>query len=49
MLSLSTYFEHHIELNYFEDTDTQKLDVRLMTPDGYDGPYPAERLFVPAK
>ena len=40
---------HHIELNYFEDTDTQKLDVRLMTPDGYDGPFPAERLFVPAK
>ena len=40
---------HHLELQYFEDYDTQKLEVRLMTPDGYNGPLPAERLYVPAK
>ena len=40
---------HHLELNFFEDTETQMLDIRLTAPDGYSGPLPAERLFVPSK
>ena len=37
---------HHLELRYFEDTDTQKLDIVLTDPDGHSGPIPNERLFV---
>ncbi len=39
---------HHIELRYFEDFETQKLDVVLTCPDGQNGPIPAERLFISA-
>ena len=40
---------HFFELRYFEDSDTQKLDIRLIAPDGYNGPLSAERLLVPTK
>ena len=38
---------HRLELRYFEDTDTQSLDLRMTAPDGSGGPLAPERLFIP--
>ncbi|MBR5177027.1 MAG: DUF4838 domain-containing protein [Bacteroidales bacterium] len=38
---------HRLTLNYFEDCEGQMLAVSLASPDGYSGPLPAERLYIP--
>ena len=38
---------HRLTLNYFEDCEGQILSVNLAAPDGYFGPLPADRLFIP--
>ena len=38
---------HRLTLNYFEDCEGQVLSVSLSSPEGYFGPLPAERLFIP--
>ena len=38
---------HKLTVRYFDDSEDQKLDVYMVSPDGYDGPVPAEICFVP--
>ena len=38
---------HRLKLRYFEDCEGQMLDVYLAAPDGFNGPLPASRLFIP--
>ena len=38
---------HRLTLNYFEDCEGQMLSVNLASPDGYSGPLPADRLYIP--
>ena len=38
---------HKLTVRYFDDSEDQRLDVYMVSPDGYDGPVPAEICFVP--
>ena len=38
---------HKVTVRYFDDSEGQTLDVYMVSPDGYDGPVPAEICFVP--
>ncbi len=38
---------HRLTLRFFEDCEEQRLEVSVIAPDGYHGPLPADRLFVP--
>lgn len=38
---------HRLTLNYFEDCEGQMLSVNLASPDGYSGPLPADRMYIP--
>lgn len=38
---------HRLELRYFEDCEGQRLDLRLRTPGGYDGPLPNTWIYLP--
>ena len=38
---------HRLKLRYFEDCEGQMLDIYLAAPEGFNGPLPANRLFIP--
>lgn len=40
---------HRLCIRYFEDHEGQVLDIQIATPDGYIGPLPKERLFLPTE
>lgn len=38
---------HKLTIRYFDDSEDQTLDVYMVSPDGYEGPVPAEICYLP--